>query len=94
VFDGYCAVHHGAIGHYVRVGVTSDRAFGCQRIPMSAIPPTATRFRNAAKWREGPMLLKKSFWGAEQIFLEALVRQSENDVGGHTISPISDRQLS
>ena len=40
------------------------------------------------------MLLKKSFWGAEQIFLEALVRQSENDVGGHMISPISNRQLS
>jgi hypothetical protein len=28
------------------------------------------------------MLLKKSFWGIEQIFSEALVRWSENAVGG------------
>jgi hypothetical protein len=28
-----------------------------------------------------PMLSKKSFWGTEQIFLEALMRWSENDVG-------------
>ena len=42
----------------------------------------------------GPMLLKKSFWRYEQIFTEALVRRSENDVGGHMISPISNRQLS
>jgi len=28
-------------------------------------------------------MLKKSFWGYEQIFTEALVRRSENDVGGH-----------
>jgi hypothetical protein len=40
------------------------------------------------------MLLKKSFWGYEQIFTEALVRRSENDVGGHIISPISNRQPS
>jgi hypothetical protein len=40
------------------------------------------------------MLLKKSFWGYEQIFTEALVRRSENDVGGHMISPISNRQPS
>jgi hypothetical protein len=40
------------------------------------------------------MLLKKSFWGYEQIFTEALVQRSENDVGGHTISPISNRQPS
>jgi hypothetical protein len=41
-----------------------------------------------------PMLLKKSFCGYEQIFSEALVRRSENDVGGHMISPISSRQPS
>jgi hypothetical protein len=41
-----------------------------------------------------PMLSKKSFWGTEQIFLEALMRWSENDVGGHMISRISNRQPS
>jgi hypothetical protein len=40
------------------------------------------------------MLLKKSFCGYEQIFTEALVQRSENDVGGHMISPISNRQPS
>jgi hypothetical protein len=40
------------------------------------------------------MLLKKSFWGYEKIFTEALVRRSENDVGGHMISPISNRTRS
>jgi len=42
----------------------------------------------------GSMLSKKSFWGTEQIFLEALMRWSENDVGGHMISRISNRQPS
>ena len=40
------------------------------------------------------MLSKKSFWGTEQIFLEALMRWSEKDVGGHMISRISNRQPS
>jgi hypothetical protein len=31
---------------------------------------------------EGPILLKKVFRGVEQIFSEALVRSSENDVEG------------
>ena len=35
------------------------------------------------------MLLKKVFRGVERIFSEALVPWSENDVGGHIISPIS-----
>ena len=34
------------------------------------------------------------FLGTEQIFLEALMRWSENDVGGHMISRISNRQPS
>jgi hypothetical protein len=38
--------------------------------------------------------LEKSFWGYQQIFTEALVGRSENDVGGHMISPISSRQPS
>ena len=45
-------------------------------------------------FRDGSMLLKKSFWGYQQIFTEALVGRSENDVGGHMISPISNRQPS
>ncbi len=40
------------------------------------------------------MLLKKVFQGVEQIFSEAPVRSSENDVGGHIISPISNQQPS
>ena len=39
-------------------------------------------------------LLKKVFRGVEQIFLETPVQWSENDVGGHIISPISDQQPS
>jgi hypothetical protein len=35
------------------------------------------------------VLSKKSFWGTAQIFLEALMRWSENDVGGHIIYRIS-----
>ena len=40
------------------------------------------------------MLSKKSFWGAKQFFLEALVRRYEKDVGGHIIIRISNRQPS
>ena len=40
------------------------------------------------------MLSKKSFWGAKQFFLEALVRRYEEDVGGHIIIRISNRQPS
>ena len=42
----------------------------------------------------GSMLSKKSFWGAKQFFLEALVRRYEKDVGGHIIIRISNRQPS
>ena len=38
--------------------------------------------------------VEKVFLGTEQIFLEALMRWSENDVGGHMISRISNRQPS
>jgi len=44
--------------------------------------------------RFGSMLSKKSFWGTAQIFLEALMRWTENDVGGHIMYRISDRQPS
>jgi len=47
--------------------------------------------------RQFPRLIdavEKVFLGYEQIFTEALVRRSENDVGGHMISPISNRQPS
>ena len=40
------------------------------------------------------MLLKKVFRGVERIFSEALVPWSENDVGGHIISPISNQRPS
>ena len=39
------------------------------------------------------MLSKKSFRGTAQIFLEALMRWSENDVGGHIIYRISTGSL-
>jgi hypothetical protein len=42
----------------------------------------------------GSMLSKKSFSGAKQFFLEALVRWSENNVGGHIISGIFNRRRS
>lgn len=41
-----------------------------------------------------PMLSKKSFLGVKQNFPEALVRSAENYIGGHMISPISNRQPS
>ena len=42
----------------------------------------------------GSILLKKVFRGVEQIFSEAPVRPSENDVGGHIIRPISNQRPS
>ena len=44
--------------------------------------------------RYGSILLKKVFRGVEQIFSEAPVRPSENDVGGHIIRPISNQRPS
>ncbi|MFY9900361.1 MAG: hypothetical protein WAK67_21590 [Xanthobacteraceae bacterium] len=41
--------------------------------------------------RFGSMLLKKSVFANEQFFPEALVRSSENYVGGHMINPISNQ---
>jgi hypothetical protein len=52
------------------------------------------RKKLAAHVGVGSILLKKVFRGVERIFSEALVRQSENDVGGHIISPISNQQPS
>jgi hypothetical protein len=40
------------------------------------------------------MLLKKVYRGVEQIFSEAPVRSSENDVGGQITRPISNQQPS
>ena len=41
--------------------------------------------------RFGSMLLKKSVFANEQFFPEALVRSSENYVGGRMINPISNQ---
>jgi hypothetical protein len=38
--------------------------------------------------------VEKGFSGGEQIFSEAPVQSSENDVGRHIISPISNQQPS
>jgi hypothetical protein len=42
----------------------------------------------------GSILLKKSIFSNGQKFPEALVRLSENYMGGHMSSPISNRQAS
>jgi hypothetical protein len=42
----------------------------------------------------GSILLKKSIFSNVQNFPEALVRLSENYMGGHMSSPISNRQAS
>jgi hypothetical protein len=49
---------------------------------MAVMVRTADSTRTLRHVADGSMLLKKSFWGYEQIFTEALVRRSENDVGG------------
>jgi hypothetical protein len=71
----------------------------CDRRPRRGSPEIIDRTwtlagQKISEVRWWPMLSKKSFWGTEQIFLEALMRWSENDVGGHMISQISNRQPS
>jgi hypothetical protein len=56
--------------------------------------PKATVSHPTAIRRKGPMLSKKSFWVSKQIFVEPLVRSSENKVGGHSISRFSNQRLS
>jgi hypothetical protein len=84
-----CRSRRGAIFDRRRgVGRVEGASQGCQSDSEAAVGGPSPDFRC------GSMLLKKVFRGVERIFSEALVPWSENDVGGHIISPIFNQRPS
>src|ERR1700686_46198 len=66
-----------------------SRRFGDVRV-MSAFPLIATEPQTARHVRKVPILLQKSFWGAERKFLEPPMRLAPRDVRDLIVSQKND----